>query len=130
MCPGEYRGLYAMKERILNYNLNLLEKQNKYLVSCITRDQIMATNRLDKFNERLNNAARMSAVLVRNTKHVSANTVSKRSRHVPKPWREKPKPKQEVRDHHISKKIGYLPSQCSPALRKIPKTVRVQMKLW
>lgn len=86
--PWRIQGIVRNEDRILNYNIHLLEKQNKYLLNCITRDQIMATNRLDKFNDRLDNAARLSSVMTKSKNCYTGPGFSFRTRQRPstRPW--------------------------------------------
>lgn len=61
--PWRIQGIVRNEERVLNYSLHLLEKQHKYLINCLTRDQIMATNKLEGFLEKFGHAPRVSVVM-------------------------------------------------------------------
>lgn len=63
--PWRIQGIVRNEERQLNYSIHLLEKQNKYLLNCITRDQIMATNKLDRFTDKFSKAPRVSAIMAK-----------------------------------------------------------------
>lgn len=63
--PWRIQGIVRNEERQLNYSIHLLEKQNKYLLNCITRDQIMATNKLDRFTDKFNKAPRVSTIMAK-----------------------------------------------------------------
>ena len=61
--PWRIQGIVRNEERQLNYSIHLLEKQNKYTLNCITRNQNMAINKLARFSEKLNNTPRVSAIM-------------------------------------------------------------------
>ena len=61
--PWRIQGIVRNEERVLNYSLHLLEKQHKYLLNCLTRDQIMAANKLEVFLQKFGRAPRASVVM-------------------------------------------------------------------
>lgn len=66
--PWRIQGIVRNEDRLRNYSLDQLEKQNKYLLNCIAREQMLASNRLDRFVEKLNNAPRTSDIMTRGNK--------------------------------------------------------------
>lgn len=63
--PWRIQGIVRNEERQLNYSIHLLEKRNKYLLNCITRDQVMATNKLNRFTEKFNRAPKVSTIMAK-----------------------------------------------------------------
>lgn len=93
--PWRIQGIVRNEDRILHYNLHLLEKQYRYLLNCITREQIMATNRLERFLKKFNSAARLSSMMPR-SKHYEkldprsrSATRSEQLMNRERPWRQR-----------------------------------------
>ena len=58
--PWRIQGIVRNEERLLNKSLHLLDKEKKYLLNCITRDQSMATAKMLRLHEKLKKAPRVS----------------------------------------------------------------------
>lgn len=63
--PWRIQGIVRNEERQLNYSIHLLEKQNKYTLNCITRNQNMAINKLARFSEKLHKTPRVSDIMAK-----------------------------------------------------------------
>jgi len=123
--PWRIQGVIRNEERMLNFQLHLLEKQTKYLVNSITREQLTATKKLEKFNDRLKNAARISHAkpkppFTRKQRAVDA-----------KPWRTVRRVSQQKFQsfsvHQALKRIGFTPSNCG--MKRTPDLLRLKMKI-
>lgn len=57
--PWRIQGIVRNEERLLNKSLHLLDKEKKYLLNCITRDQNMATAKMLRLHEKLKKAPRV-----------------------------------------------------------------------
>ena len=67
--PWRIQGIVRNEDRLRVYTLRQLEKQNKYLLNSLAREQMLATNRLGRFMEKLNNASRTSDIMARANKN-------------------------------------------------------------
>lgn len=138
--PWRIQGIVRNEERLLSYSIHLLEKQNKYLLNCITRDQIMATNKLDRFTEKFNKAPRVSTIMAKAKKRIAADnkrtcTAPANRRQAPppmnKPWQPrqalpamvtglgKPQAAPPLLQKQQSQRMGFLPR--SPKERQVPQ---------
>jgi hypothetical protein len=126
--PWRIQGIVRNEERQLKSSIRLLEKQNKYVLKCITRNQNTATNKLVKFTEKLNNTPRVSAIMskARQTREQSKVTatnkrlvftnISKIQKRLPPILSEK----QQTAPKQSSQRIGFLPQSPRELERKIP----------
>lgn len=134
--PWRIQGIVRNEERILNYKTHLLEKQNKYLLNCITRNQLMAANKLEKFNEKFSNAARVSVVLAKE-KNSGKCWDRRQQRDKDRPWRShqnkataakiEQQQQQSFSVQQTLKRIGFSPT--TAGARKNPTILRLKMKL-
>ena len=130
--PWRIQGIVRNEDRLRNYSLHVLEKQNKYLLNCITREQMLASNRLDRFMEKLNNAPRSSEIIARQNKGVMNRIQSKKVQGKTMTWRKKKRlqPKESTAvpaKPHQSSNTRFLPEISTPkqtATLDVPKPSR------
>lgn len=121
--PWRIQGIVRNEERLLSYSIHLLEKQHRYLLSCITREQMIAANKLERFMEKFNSAPKLSAI-------TKSSDFGRKNKGSAKPWRlRRPQPKHTpCSQQQTFRSIGILP--VSARSRYIPHDYLFRTKLY